>query len=208
MIQLTRQKGGRQRAYSGGADSLGPTVHPMTAAGRERELFVQVADHGPTDPVGRDGTVRGQHGDAHRGQRQSTPPVIRPIHRVDDQSIRRRRVTKSDLAGFLGPQNPAPDMRLQHAPDDGIGDHVSGLLDVTLGILSWREMSRDVPVAKTVVDALVNVTQYCWHSHGIHLARFHAARHGSLFLIPGTAGGENHTTTAPILTIPTVVRRS
>ena len=107
VIEFTRQKRGRQRVYPGGTDSLGPAVHPVTAAGRERESFAKVADHGPTDPVRRDGTVCGQHGDAHRGQRQSTPPVIRPIHRVDDEAIQRRPVTKSDLAGFLGPQNPA-----------------------------------------------------------------------------------------------------
>ena len=65
-------------------------------------------------------------------------------------------------------------MLLQHAQDDGIGDHVRGLLDVPLGIFAPREMSWDLPVTKTVVDALVNVTQYAGHSQAIRLARSHA----------------------------------
>ena len=96
----------------------------------------------PGDAVWLEGSVYREDRDAHGGQGEATSPVVRPVHRVHDESIERGMLAEADLAGFLRQQNAAVHTLCHRTAEDRIYHDVEPLLGVPLGVRSHGEVRK------------------------------------------------------------------
>ncbi len=93
MIELNRDHGLANVMHLRGFKPVVPSPNAGAFDGNQWCVLVKRPDQGRFDPIEMKRGVGRQHGAGHAGQRQSTRPVVGPIHRIEDDTVSRRAVT-------------------------------------------------------------------------------------------------------------------